>query len=68
MKYYPEQIDYAISSVNICASNIYNWGYLKLVSFDINKLRRKGKRYKVKSLGKLLKSPDKFFFEKRIIY
>lgn len=67
MKYSPEQIAHAISNVNVCTSTIYNWVYRKIVAFDIKKLRRKGKRYKVKRLGKLLKRPDKSFFEKRII-
>lgn len=67
MKYSPEQIANSIRSVNVSTSTIYNWIYKQIIPFSIKNLRQKGRRYKVKSTGKLLKRPDSVFFEDRII-
>lgn len=62
MKWSPEQIANAVKGVKVCRNSIYNWIYNKIIAFEIKKLRLKGKRYKRKSTGKLLKRPDSSFY------
>lgn len=66
LKYSPEQIAHSIKSVKVCTSTIYNWIYSKTIDFNIKKLRRHGKRYKVKSSGSKIRI-DRAFFENRTI-
>lgn len=66
LKYSPEQIAHSVKSVKVCTSTIYNWIYSKTIDFNIKKLRRHGKRYKVKSSGSKIRI-DRAFFENRTI-
>ena len=54
----PEQIANGIPALNLTAKTIYNWIYTKVVSFDIKRLRRRGKQYKKPEKGTLLRRPD----------
>ena len=66
LKYSPEKIAHSVKNVKVCTSTIYNWIYSKTIDFNIKKLRRHGKRYKVKSSGSKIRI-DRAFFENRTI-
>lgn len=66
-KWSPEQISKGLSFVKVTAKTIYNWIYLKIIPFDIKKLRRRGKHYHPKQKGTLLRRPDSEWFEKHSI-
>lgn len=67
-KYSPEQIANGVRSINISTNTIYNWIYSGLIKFPIKKLRLKGKRYRRKKSGRLLKkTPSPQFYENRLV-
>lgn len=67
MKWSPEQIAHGVKSVSVCTNTIYNWIYRKIIPFDWRKLRLKGKRYKRKNRGNVLRRPDSSFFNRHSI-
>lgn len=58
LKWSPEQIVNGLSGVSVSTKTIYNWIHQKILPFDRKKLRRKGKGYKEKETGTLLRRPD----------
>ncbi len=63
----PEQIVHGVKEVKVSVKTIYNWIYSKIIPFDIKKLRRKGKHYRPKQPGQVLKRPDTDWFLQRSI-
>ncbi|EGO2587809.1 IS30 family transposase [Enterococcus faecalis] len=62
LKFSPEQIAYGVPNITVCTATIYNWIYNGIVPFAKKHLRRRGKRFKGKNTGKLLKRPDSQWF------
>lgn len=67
LKFSPEQIVYGVPKMGICVGTIYNWIYKKVLPFDKKYLRHKGKRYKERTTGQLLRRPDSDWFKERAI-
>jgi len=65
LKFSPEQIVNGIPRINVSVGTIYNWIYKKVLPFDKKNLRHKGKRYKERGTGKILRQPDSEWFKER---
>lgn len=65
LKLSPEQIVHGVPKINVCVGTIYNWIYKNILPFSKKNLRHKGKRYKERGTGKVLKPTDSHWFKER---
>lgn len=67
LKFSPQQIVYGVPKIGVCVGTIYNWIYKSILPFDKKNLRHKGKRYKKRTTGTVLRRPDSDWFKERAI-
>lgn len=63
----PEQIACGVPGIKVCVGTIYNWIYKKILPFNKKNLRHKGRKYKERPTGTILRRQDSDWFKERAL-